>query len=185
MEDDDPQQRRAAGRDLEAGIADDDGDGAGGNRWDPVRDEINGAGSAEPSLLATVEAAVEAQAAGAMNGGPSAAPAATTSSPTAAAPEAKAPAPAVARARPAPPQKSYLPVFIAPEAYGKKPDPTRIQIQKEVEAHMAKVAAKKEREKANKKKKKTTDDKKSAVTDGDLTKVCEVPLGWGVHTILK
>ena len=63
--------------------------------------------------------------------------------------------PPVYKPPPAPPGKSYLPTFIAPEAYGKKKTSNFTAIVQEVEERMAKVAAKKERDKAAKRRKVT------------------------------
>ena len=72
--------------------------------------------------------------------------------------EAAAPQPAPAPAAPSsfkreakkPPQKSYLPTYQAPEAYGKKPDPRYAQARRDAEEMVARQAAKKERAKAMK-----------------------------------
>ena len=103
-------------------------------------------------------------------GAPSAVPPAAAASSTAEAPAASietavavsstaapqpppAAAPPLLKQAPKPPQKSYLPTFIAPEAYGKKMG-EHARIKREVQEQVAKTFAAKEKAKLQKKKKK-------------------------------
>ena len=114
----------------------------------------------------------------AANGQASSAPPAANSEPPKGAPRAAskpaapaappAPAPPAIPAvllKPAPSKKSYMPTHMAPEAYGKKPDPKRAQMAKDVQEYMVKWTAKKEREKARAKKKPGGDDQGSGAQD--------------------
>ena len=115
--------------------------------------------SPSASAAGAAPAAISAEVAtGSASSAPAAGPAAAAApGATAAAEPAKLAKPEkvpwVYKPPPAPPGKSYLPTFQAPEAYGKKKDQTYANIAKEVEEKMAKIAAKKERERLRAKQK--------------------------------
>ena len=83
-------------------------------------------------------------------GGPSTATGGAAQAP-AGAPAAAAPKEKPAYVRPPPNQKSYMPLFMAPEAYGKKKDPAYELARKAAVEQVAKNAAKKERERLRRK----------------------------------
>ena len=158
-------------------------DGSEGQKsnWGALRDDRSGGGSAEGQLLNTIDAAkagaAPAEGAAAASSStplPAAAAAAPAASPPIGATPAAAAKPAFVR--PPPNKKSYMPTFMAPEAYGKKKDPVRIQIEKEVQEHVARMAAKKERDRLREKNKhKKKGPKEEAVaTGGDTSQLMEM-----------
>ena len=85
----------------------------------------------------------------------------------AAAPSAKAPAARVPVARPPPNMKTYMPTFMAPEAYGKKANSRSFaQMKKDAEAEAARAAAKREREKAARRKRNQKKGNEAVTSDG-------------------
>lgn len=101
--------------------------------------------------------------------------AAAAPSASAAAPAAQLPKPAplpkpaapLYKPPPAPPGKSYLPTFIAPEAYGKKKNESFATIRQEAEQKVAREAAKKEKERLARRKKRKGEEVVAATTSED------------------
>lgn len=77
-------------------------------------------------------------------------------------------APAASRQGPKVPKKSYLPTFLAPEAYGKKKMESKaVRIEKQVAEKLARHAADKEKAKAKKKEGRKVEETKDDA-DGDV-----------------
>lgn len=126
-------------------------DKGGASAWGTVKDDHGGANSTEQKIQATVDAAVAASKDGKpAEGGPATATGGAAQAP-AGAPAAAAPKEKPAYVRPPPNQKSYMPLFMAPEAYGKKKDPAYELARKAAVEQVAKNAAKKERERLRRK----------------------------------
>ena len=92
------------------------------------------------------------------------------------------PAPPKPWLKPGPKGKSYLPLFAAPEAYGKKKDPKYDKARKDAAELPAKIAAKKQRQKERERERRRK--KKAGETDGSSGVQTEETEAWKLALIV-